>query len=404
MAWSAWSSAQRTSVLSGSNYEVLVEWRYRRDFVANVSQVQTSRLGIRSKTAYHSFTSASTTLGLTAPGVGHAECIQTGESVSVSANSTTWVNLPDTTSASIAHTSTGAFPTGHHIDWYVNTSVSITGAPSGMVGTSWHRMSLNGKIPSIPRDGGRAVIDSTTVSYSKVSGKAHLQFWGPIYARIVEKSSTWTKVGETSKDGGQVSFSFTGLEPGTAYTLQVYGKRSYNGVNASTASKTITTKALADPSVPKCTTKETDSEVIVTMSSGGVVYDGSVTYDGDGGALNICFHKDPASTEEGTYTGDTLPPWRNFDFREYMTADALRAGYTVQSKLEPGLWGFRVWTNMPLTGKKSIRQWVAYIGQAGNVYIKTSAGWKKAQTVYVMTSAGWKKAQSVSVNTENGWK
>ena len=404
MAWAKWSSAQQTSVLSNSNYEILLEWQYRKDPVANTSQVRTTRFGIRSKTAYHSFTSASTTIGLTAPGVGHGECIKTGLSVSVSANSTTWVNLPDTTSASIAHTSTGAFPNGQHIDWYLHTSVSITGAPSGMIGTSWHQMSLNGKVSSITRNGGSSVIDSTTVSYSKVSGKAHLQFWGPIYARIVEKSSTWTKIGETSKDGEQVPFSFTGLTPGTTYTLQVYGKRTYNGVNATTVSKTITTKSLAEPSVPKCTTKETDAGVIVTMASGGVVYDGSVKYDGDGGALNLCIHKDPASTEEGTYTSEDLPTWRTFDFREYMTAEELRAGYTIQAQLEPGLWGFRVWTNSPLIGSKSIRQWVAYIGQTGIVYLRTTEGWKKAQSVYVMTATGWKKAQSVSVETENGWE
>ena len=59
---------------------------------------------------------------------------------------------------------------------------------------------------------------------------------------------------------------------------------------------------------------------------------------------------------------------------------------------------------MPLIGSKSIRQWVAYIGQTGNVYIRTTEGWKKAQSVYVMTATGWKKAQSVSVETENGWE
>ena len=401
MAWGSWSSAKQTTALSGTNYDVLIEWRYRRDVVANKSQIQTLRFGVKSKTAYHSFSSENTTIGLCAPTIPHSDGIHQKLSFSVSANSTSWYNIADTT-ATITHNADGSFPSGYHIDWYFNPSISVIGSPSGMIGTSWHTLSLNGKISSINRNSGSAYIDSTTPSYSKMTAKIHLQFWGHIYAKISEVSSTWTKIGTTSKDGEALTYIFTGLKPNKKYTLQVYGTRTYNGCSTKTVTSSFTTKAVPAPSTPPCTLEETVAGVVVTMAQGGVVYDETTAYDGTGGALNLCIHKNPPSQEEGTFTVENLPTWPTLDYREYMTIAQLRAGYTIQQALEPGVYGFRVWTNAPLSGAKSIYQWVAYIGKSGNVYILTSNGWQKG-TPYVLTPTGWKTG-TLYIKTATEWK
>ena len=400
MAWGSWSTYQ-TEVLSNSNYALLVEWGYRQDVVENCTQVRTLRFGVKSKTQYHYFTSTTTTVGLTAPGVAHSECIQQKLTVSVSPNSTTWVNLPDTYSSRIAHNSSGVFPSGYHVDWYMNTSISITGAPPGMTGTSWHKMSLNGKITSIDRSSGAIYIDSATAGYSKIAGKIHMQYWGPIYAKIPEYSNSWTKVGETSKDGESVSYSFTGLKPGTAYTVQTYGKRTYNGVNTSTASKKVTTKAVPAPTLPLLTVSElTTTGAKLTLASGGTVYDSTSDIEGYKGALNVCLYEGVQIPTGSFSASQTEVP---FTYREYITADDIRAGYTIQTELKPNtIYGVQLWSNAPLGGAKGISATTfRTLSDSKTLYIMTEEGWKKG-IPYIFTGTEW--VQGIPyVYSDTGW-
>lgn len=400
MAWGSWSTYQ-TEVLSNDNYSVLVEWGYRKDVVGNITQIRTLRLGIKSKTKYHSFTSASTTVGLTAPGVAHSECIQQKLTVSVSPSSTTWVDLPDTYSSSIAHSSSGVFPNGYHIDWYLNSSIDIIGAPSGMTGTSWHKLSLDGKIASINRSAGSIYVDSATAGYSKISGKIHMQYWGSIYAKIPEHSNSWTKIGETSKDGESISYSFTGLKPGTAYTVQTYGKRTYNGVSTSTASKKVTTKSVPAPSLPLLTVSEiTTTGAKLTLASGGTVYDSTSDLEGYKGALNLCLYEGVQIPTGSFSASQTEVP---FTYREYMTADAIRAGYTIQAELKPNtLYGIQLWSSAPLSNAKGISATTfRTLSDSKSVYIMTEEGWKKG-VPYIYTGTEW--VQGVPyVKTDTAW-
>ena len=382
MAWGSWTQTS-TTVASGSRYKIIFYWAYRQDRVTNQTEVSAEHLQIQATTAYN-LQASSITYGGYPQGASAKTTTKT--SVTINGNSSLKLDFSDV-HQTYTHGSDGKL--SKKLYWYLKSSFTPSGFPS-YTQSAWQ--SFTPAIPAIDRTAPSASISSVSTSYSTLTVKASTNCAGVLYARI-GTSGSWTKIAsDIGTGGGSATHTFTGLKHATRYTVQVYAYRSWNGTASSIISKTATTKTVPAPSVPVCTAKTENGQTTVTMTQGGTVYDETTKLDGVAGALNLCLYADPPATE-----------WPTFTYREYMTISDLRAGYVIQSDLSTAdIWGFRVYTNAPVSNAKDFYQGTFRIGSDGYLYIKTTTGWAKG-TPYIKTATGWAKGTPY-IKTSTGWK
>ncbi len=337
MAYGSWVS-KTVTLYNGQNYKITGTWSYRQDPIENKTQIRTEKIKISSVKSGYAFKTTMAEVGFISTGASYSTL--KNQTLNVSSLGSDEINTVDST-GTVSHDANGNFPSGRVIHWFLNPGLTVIGYPSYNV-TTWQHTDISG-IPKIDRATPTAKIESTTKSYTKITINASTTFAGTLYARL-GTSGSWTTIKSgIGQNGGSASYTFTGLTPNKAYTIQVYAHRTYNDTTSSRVSKTVSTKAVPAPNVPQITASSiTKNSVKINMASGGTVYDSTTTLDGKAGNLSLNIYDDAVFDGAERYLHPTIKQ--------------LRSGYTISGLSAGKKYAIRVYSTAPITATKDYSQ------------------------------------------------
>ena len=267
MQWEAWSSTRWTQVWNNGYYKVETEWQYRRNIAENQLEYRATRLRVSSINSYYSFRSEIAEAGI-APTTAKRKTYDVDASIPAGGNQI--FNLADNSSGTVTMNDDGSSKQR----WIHGYFKANLGGQNHVPEFGWASAEITDYIESIDRSGGMttASVSSTTTTTAKISYSSNV---ATTLIQYNLNNAGWKDAGVDLPEtgGGTTSFTISGLQPDTKYTLQVRHRRDYNEVYSTVRSLSVTTKA---PGAPAMTSLQVGK---ITETSIELQFDGEYADD-----------------------------------------------------------------------------------------------------------------------------
>ena len=238
MAYGSWSDYIWTEVWKNTAYALDVQWRHKKDPIANKIWYSVCQWRIR-KLGSDWFYDADCPIGIASITADRAIV---KKSVNLQSVTSVIHNLTDVGREAVCKAN-GTWNGTAYLHVYCKPE-----GVSGPVPTGWYTKDITSLLPTIDRSGGTTTVSVKSKTYNSVT----VNYTSTVLTTLIQyriNGGSWIDSGLdfTVSGGGTDSFTISGLSPNTAYTLEFRHRRDYNEVYSAVKSLSVTTDK---PSAP----------------------------------------------------------------------------------------------------------------------------------------------------------